>query len=364
MSAQVIHEAESTRQHARYKIPAKLMIGEQSFDIEDWSVSGLSVRLPDKLTQSPHIKARMVFNFGEINTALDLELELIHRGNDKTGSGYRFVHLKQSQIAVLHHVINAYLSGDIVDAGELIEIVKRDAFSVQDKDKKITQISGEPNRLLFRFRQIIGAFALLIVLVSLISLIVYSLYNRLFIIKSVAASVNAHVIVVRSPRASYFEALPVIKKNAEIKPGELLATLQLINGGAANIESPCHCRIIKEHLLYKQFVKEGEPLLTLLPINNENLFIEAKFSYKDVSKLALNQLTEIKLMNGQQITGSVSKIQSSESVERKHTTPLKTIPSNPVSYVNVFITPTKKISINLLGSAAIVSIDSFTYKDK
>jgi len=363
MSAHVIHEAESSRQHARYKIPTKLIIDGKYYDVVEWSVSGLSVCLPEKLIQASHIKARMAFDFGEIHTVLDVELEKLHINKEKIKVGYRFVNLKQSQIAVFHHVINAYLGGEIIDAGEVIEIVKRDAFSVK-RDNLLSPTPSGKSNFLFQFKRILGALALLLVLISILSIIFYNVYQRLFVVESIAANVNAPVMVVRSPIASYFKAFPVVKNNNEVSPGELLATLQLINGGAANIESPCHCKIIKIHTPYRQFVDEGEPLITLLPIENGDLFIEAKFNYKDISKLALNQQAEIKFVNGQVITGVVTKIMSAETVELRHVAPLKNISPTAVSYISVIIEPDTKLNIDLLGSAATVNIDGFVASDK
>lgn len=360
MTAQVIHEAENSRQHARYQIPAKLIIDYQPFDIANWSVSGLAVKLPADKTQFPQLNGRMVFDFGDLATGVDVQLEELPENSANGIQGYRFINIKRSQVAMLHHVINAYISGDIIDTGDMIEIVRRDAFSSVDKDQKVAQISGHENTLAFRLRQIFGTLAILVLLISIIGFIGYSLYNRIFILNSISASVNAEVVVVKSPRASYFDALPVMSKGATIKRGELLATVHLINGGVANIESPCDCKIIDIHVPFKQFVDEGEPLLTMIPEKDGDLFIEAKFSFEDVEQLTLNQRAEIKFVNGTIMSGTVNKISNSETLEYKHSSPLKNIASTPVSYANVLIIPDTKIPVDLLGSVATVSIDSFT----
>ncbi len=359
MVAQITHEAENSRQHARFKLPVKLVVGSQTHSLIDWSVSGLTVQLPKEVTESKIIAGRLAFRFDLVSTSMPIELEEIHRNEDKGTIGYRYINLRRSQISILHHVINAYLSGEIVDTGSVIQIVKKDAFTLQDKDKKISQNLGLQNRLLFRFKQIAGALALIVTLLGLLSFIGYSIYNRVFILNSVAASVNAPVVIVRSPRSSYFDKIPSIKKDSKLKEGDLLATLRLVNGGVANIVSPCDCKIISSHVPFKQFVAEGEPLFTLLPIKGGDLFIEAKFDYKDVNKLAINQPATIQFINGEQVKGSVSNILSSESLEFKHSTPLKSISSTPVNHAKVVIIPEAKPSINLLGTVATVSIDSF-----
>ncbi|NOQ63136.1 MAG: HlyD family efflux transporter periplasmic adaptor subunit [Methyloprofundus sp.] len=363
MTAQVIHEAENSRQHARYQIPARLVIDHKAYPIANWSVSGLAVKLPPEVTKSALLKGRLVFNFGDIDTVIDIELENVP-GNRPDGLfGYRFIHIKRTQVAMLHHVINAYISGDLIHTGDMIEIVRRDAFTSVDKDKKVAEMSGERNQVVFRLRQILGSLAILALLLSLVAFISYTLYNRLYVLKSVAASVNGEVVIVKSPRASYFDALPAMKKGASVKRGDLLANVHLINGGTANIESPCDCTILDVHVPYKQFVDEGAPLITMIPQKGGDLFIEAKFSFEDVEQLSLNQRAEIKFVNGNMIAGTVKKIYSSETVEFKHSTPLKNIASTPVSYVNVLIIPDTKLPLELLNSVATVSIDSFKSND-
>ena len=361
MVAQVTHEAENSRQHARFKLPVKLILGPKAHSLIDWSVSGLTVKLSKEESESKTIVGRLAFRFDLISTSIPIELEEIHR-NESQGTitiGYRYINLRRSQISILHHVINAYLSGEIVDTGSVIQIVKKDAFTAQGKDKKLTESLGIQNKFFFRFRQIVGALALLIALLGLLSFITYSIYNRLFIVNSVAASVNAPVVVVRSPRGSYFDKVPSINRDSKLKKDDLLATLRLVNGGVANIVSPCDCKIISSHVPYKQFVTEGEPLFTLLPVKDGDLFIEAKFDYKDVNKLAINQIATIQFVNGEQMKGSVSNILSSESLEFKHSAPLKSISSTPVNYAKIVITPETKLNIELLGTVATVSIDSF-----
>jgi alginate biosynthesis protein Alg44 len=359
MVAQVTHEAENSRQHARFKLPVKLIVGSKAHSLIDWSVSGLTVKLSKEDSESKTVVGRLAFRFDLISTSIPIELEEIHRNEDQGTTGYRYINLRRSQISILHHVINAYLSGEIVDTGSVIQIVKKDAFTAQGKDKKLTQSLGVQNKFFFRFRQIVGALALLIALLGLLSFIAYSIYNRLFIVNSVAASVNAPVVVVRSPRGSYFDKVPSINKDSKLKKDDLLATLRLVNGGVANIVSPCDCKIISSHVPYKQFVTEGEPLFTLLPVKDGDLFIEAKFDYKDVNKLTINQIATIQFVNGEQMKGSVSNILNSESLEFKHSTPLKSISSTPVNYAKIVITPETQLNIELLGTVATVSIDSF-----
>ncbi|QKQ27106.1 hypothetical protein [Candidatus Reidiella endopervernicosa] len=53
MTTQIVHEAEYSRQHARFRIPAKLIMGGNPYEIEEWSVSGLSaIKIPQEIGAS------------------------------------------------------------------------------------------------------------------------------------------------------------------------------------------------------------------------------------------------------------------------------------------------------------------------
>ncbi len=361
MVAQVSHEAEVSRQHARYKIPAKLIIDFKGYSLIDWSVSGLRVKLPEEISELKIRKAQLEFTFENVSTSTFIEIEEVARDKEEGITGYRYINLERSQIAVLHHVINAYLSGEIIDTGSIIEIVKRDAFTSNEKSKKLTEKLDRKSMFFFQFKRIVGTLALLATLLSLLGFVGYSIYNRIFTLNSVTASVNAPVVIVRSPQGSYFEKIAEIQEYSRLKKGDLLATLRFVNGGVANILSPCDCIVISSHLSYKQFVNQGEPLFTLLPEKEVEVFIEAKFDFGDVKRLAIGQVATIQFVNGKQKKGVISNILSSETLVLKHASPLKNIRSTPVNYAKVIIMPKTKINLDLLGTVATVSIDSFNH---
>jgi len=44
--SQVAHEAEVQRQHTRYRIPLRCELRGASFEVQDWSIGGLSINEP------------------------------------------------------------------------------------------------------------------------------------------------------------------------------------------------------------------------------------------------------------------------------------------------------------------------------
>jgi len=367
MTTQVIHEAEYTRQHARYRVPARLRIetspnfaaGQYEIDVNEWSVSGLSLKgLPDLLQQKRQLKGQLIFTFGGIDTVVEVELELVHREKDENLNGYRFVNLGRPQLATLHHIIHASLNGDIVDAGGVIEVLKRDAF--KGAPGKAADSGTRP--LGVRVREAVRRIFLLLVFLSvvmaLLAFIGYTSYQRMFVVASMAAHVDGPVVIVRAPQASYFEPVSQLQDSEEVKEGELMATLKLTGGGSAMVVSPCDCRVLGRHRLHHEFVARAEPLWTLFP-KQASPYITAKYAFKEVEKLSPGQKASIRLADGEQIQGTIVRILSGQSIEREYAAPLKEVTTNPVAYADVIIQPDKELSTDLLGVAASVKIDTF-----
>ena len=380
---QLRHEAEYTRRHARYQIPAKFVYHGILLKVFDWSVSGLSLRqpsdlptsqsdmsvvehfmktkgysLPEEIRAQRHLSGRLIFDFNGIETAIDVELEKVYEIEGDNKIGYRFVNLDRPQIAVLHQVINAYLNGDIVAVDDVLDVIKRDAFSPKPTTIESTSTRSPWQRFMFQVRRFSGLAAMLLVLAGLLALIGNGIYHRLFIVESMAAEVDGPITVLRSLGNGIAKLTP-IQPGQEVKPGQVLATLKLRNGGGNVIESPCHCRIVSWHLLDGNFVAEGEPVVTLLPVD-QNLYVDAKFDAKTAEKLVIGAPAEIRLASGQTITGTLHSLRSGASLELERAAPLQSVSTHPVMYLNAVIKPDQPLDWRLLGNAAFVEVDLFS----
>lgn len=360
MTAQIIHEAEHTRQHARYQIPTLFVTGNHRLPVNEWSVSGLSLeKAPEELRQQQVLKGRLVFDFGEVDTSIEIELELMHHDQEQQLSGYRYVNLGRVQLSTLHQMVNAMLSGDVVDAGEVIEVIKRDAFTPLGVDQTAHEKKSWAARFFTRLRRLTVFLLFLVIVVALLAFIALSTYNRLFVLESIAARVDGPLVVIRAPMAGYFNPLDTAVANQKLEIGDLLATIRLIGGGSTSIVSPCHCRVVSGHILNQAFAKQGESLLTLMPLE-EQLFVIAQFDFTQVSKLVIGQSAQIHLVTGEVLTGKVSAVRSGQPVELRHAAPLNNIPVRPIAFADVIIEPVQSLDINLLGSVASVTIDTFS----
>lgn len=354
---QIQYEAEHTRRHTRYRIPAHFECQGHRIKVHDWSASGLSLKqMPDELQMRKHLRGRMIFDFNKIETAIQVELEKSHENEHR--SGYSFVNLERPQLATLHQIINAYLSGDIVVTGDIINVIKRYAFSPKGSAELLANQQSTWSKLWQKARRVAGLGLMVSLLAVLLALIGNGIYQRLFVVESLAAEIDGPIKVVRSMGPGVVQ-LDGFHPGDEVHPGQILATIKLRNGGGAVVESPCHCRLVTQHVVEGDFTAQGEPLFTLIPTRG-NLFIDAKFDAKEAEKLTLGAPAQIRLSSGEIISGTLRSLRSGAALELDRAAPLKSVPIHPVMYLNAVIEPKQPLPLSLLGSAVFVRVDQFS----
>ncbi len=356
MSLQLTHEAEQSRQHARYKIPVTIIRDGNAYQAVDWSVSGFALdNFPSQFLDNGILNVRLIFRFDGFETAMDLEAEIIWTDSETTRTGFRFVHMDSGQLSLLHYVIDACLSGEVVAAGDLLNVVRRDNFSTNTRNQK-AEAEQNASRKMKSVKKFVGFCLMLTLFSGLIFLVASTVYKRLYLVEGVAGVVDAPIIVVRAPQPSYLNLLNIQADN-EVTTGQSIAAMKLVGGGAVTIESPCQCRILRIHSLEKQFVDQGEPLLTLLPSGNQP-YINSEIGLEAMAKMKLGDPAKIRLVNGEEYQGKIKQIMLGETLERRHTAVLNPAASNTMSMGKVVIETEKPIDIQFIGMPAVVAINT------
>ena len=162
MVVQVKHEAEVSRQHARYRIPAKIEIEGHEYELSEWSVSGFSANGVggDLSTWSTHRHGTMIFDLESFRLSLKLEFEILQHDPQAGLLRVRFVNVARGNLSLLHYVINAYLSGEVVTAGDILTIAGRDGFIKKNLDERLEAPLSGLARLRRRTGRAIGHLAL------------------------------------------------------------------------------------------------------------------------------------------------------------------------------------------------------------
>jgi len=350
---QIVHEAEITRQHARYKIPATIEIEGKRYKVYDWSVSGVGIiGLPDEIYQKRFVTGKMIFKFDDFETVIDnLKIEfVVKRPNDVVGG--RFTELTPQQIAILNQIISAYLAGDIITEDDIIHAVTRANFT-QKKEVK-TKVDKK--------KSILVLILLWTVILFLVLFLLYVMYQRTYIVKSENAFFDANMTILRSPSPSYISFTKELKEGQHVKLNEELYYSNIIYGGVKVVKSPVEGDIFKVLIHNNDFRNVGEPIVSILDKNYE-IFIVANVLHKDLEKINIGDIARVQLPNGDEFYAKVSKILFPYDIVEQHSRPLENIYNQARNYDRVILKPIHyRPSTELIGSSAVVIIDSFLNK--
>jgi len=304
VNANVVHESEAQRQHARVKIPAKLRLltGQPNAPlvrVEDLSAGGLSYIAP--INQRPAvgevIKGRMQFLIDNLGLAMDIEMQ-IRSADAVTGRvGCQFQNLEQQDIATLRHLITSHLSGDIVSMGEVLATLQRDNFTKARKQKG----SGGGMSAFARLRAVTFSAGIFVVGLVAFGFILKSVYGLYFVSHATAGVVSVASLDVTMPREGTVQSL--VSVNGEVAKGAPLASfntsmLEMLKDHLSDTQlqpakieelfarqlsgtltSPCDCVVSKQLIPDGQFAGKGAVIFQLVPRNTQ-ADIEARFTYR------------------------------------------------------------------------------------
>lgn len=303
MNANVVHESEAQRQHARVKIPAKLrFFGSDGTAhiarVEDLSAGGLCFNAGQQTLKIGEVqKGRLQFVIDNLGLAMDVELQVRSFDPRSGRAGCQFQNLEQQDIATLRHLITSHLSGDIVTMGEVLATLQRDNFT---KARKVKD-GGSGMTFFGRMRAV--TFSLGIFLVGLVAFgfIFKSVYGLYFVSHATAGVVTVPSMDVTMPRegtvkslagtdgvlakgaplasfsTSMLEMLKDHLDDAQLQPSKVedLFARQL----SGTLTSPCDCIIAKQLVADGQFAGKGAVIFQLVPRNTEAT-VDARFSYR------------------------------------------------------------------------------------
>jgi alginate biosynthesis protein Alg44 len=348
-SPQIVHEAEITRQHARYKLPATLEIDGKKFELEDWSISGCAIKnLPDNIFDKKFTTGKIIFKFDDFETVVDkLKLEFVIRKPD--GSvGCRFTELTPQQLSILNQIIASFLAGDIVTQDDIIHAVTR---TITYKKKEKPKVNKKKASLILIF--------IYFVVFILLMFLGYVVYKRVFVVQTANTYVDANLTVIRAPAPTYIYYPKKHFIGEKVKTGDMLLTSYLVAGGVQKIASPINGSIYKISALNGEFRNVAEPVLYLLPDNNASVYITAHVLHKNLIKLKIGDIATVVTPEQEKFYAKIIKIIPAHTVfqeKAKHL--LENIYNQPRNY-DTIILQTNHPLYNLINKSLFVTIDTF-----
>jgi alginate biosynthesis protein Alg44 len=303
VNANVVHESEAQRQHARVKIPAKLrFFGPDRTPVEarviDLSAGGLAFnagQLPLKVGDK--YKARLQFVIDNLGLAMDVELQVRSYDRETGRTGCMFQNLEPQDISTLRHLITSHLAGDIVTIGEVLATLQRDNFT---KARKIKD-GGHGMSAFGRMKAVTFSLGIFVVGLAAFGFIFKSVYGMYFVSHAQAGLVSVPGVNITMPRDGTVQSL--VKSDGVAAKGAPLATfstsmLDVLKGhleddqlAPAKVEelfgkqmtgtltSPCDCTVAQQMVANGQYASKGDVIFQLVPRNSE-ANVEARFSYR------------------------------------------------------------------------------------
>lgn len=355
---EIVHEAERQRQHVRIKLPVVVEIAGRAFTTDNWSVGGFRLvgMAKGDMPQRRSFPATLKFPFDGYEFSLSLTAEVRYRDDESGALGCRFNDLTRDQIAILVQVVNAYMAGDMVSAGTLLSVVRRENFGAPRNAKLIEHRPGFARRVVRATGRGVRLCVTLAVVAGLAAFLASTLYQRVFVVEASAAVVDAPIIVMRSPAPGLF--IPM-RRVGELAPeGEPIGSLELVGGGSINLDSPCTCRVIERVRLPREFAAPGEPVMTLLPAD-ARVTITAQVPMADARRLVIGHAAVIRFPDQSEARGRVRDVRNAVSLTVDRAAPMRYVPAEPRAYAEVVIEPEVPIGLDRLGAAAQVVVDTF-----
>ena len=361
VNANVVHESEAQRQHARVKIPAKLRLlnGQPNAPlvrVEDLSAGGLSFVAPATLRPAVGevIKGRLQFLIDNLGLAMDVDLQVRTIDSSTGRVGCQFQNLESQDISTLRHLITSHLSGDLISMGEVLATLQRDNFTKARKSKD----GGSGLSAFGRLRAVtfsIGIFAVGVIAFGFVAKSVYGMY---FVSHSTSGLVSVPSLDVTMPREGTVTSL--VAPNGNVAKGAPLATfntsmLDMLKGNldpdemqpakieelfgrqlAGTMTSPCDCVVAKQLVADGQYASKGQVIFQMVP-RNVAANVDARFTYRQFADV----------QPGARVTFQVAGEDGDHSGKIVSATALS--PADLSSDIRVQIQPDEAINSSLAG---------------
>ncbi|WP_263141256.1 PilZ domain-containing protein [Pseudomonas sp. RIT-PI-AD] len=306
VNVNVVHEAEAQRQHARVRIPAKVVYpGPDRQPIErsirDLSAGGFSFDLDKNKAQVGDFhQGRLQFQLDGMDLGIDVEFQVRAVDLDNGRAGCQFHNLRPREIATLRYLISAHLSGEMISVGDLLNTLQRENFTKPRKNS-----SGSGMDTFGRIKAVGFSLGIFLVGVAAFGYIFKSIYGLYFVTHAESAQISVPGLQVTMPREGTVQSLVplggIVEKGAPI--ASFSATmLEMLKGHLTeeqldpdNIEqlfgrqmkgtltSPCTCKVTQQLVADGQFASKGAAIFELVP-QDVQATIDARFPYSDFSQ--------------------------------------------------------------------------------
>lgn len=307
-ASNIVHEAETQRQHVRVRVPGTLEVeagdGRLKLRLQDLSAGGVgfSAAPGTTLRQGQRCAGYLKLAVEGLALAIPVRFHVMHFDSSSGRGGGSFQDLGKAEIATVRRIVTAALSGELVGVDDVLHTLSRNNFTTARKDGGG---SGEAKR-----GPRLGSVMLTLLFVAIgIGALLYAgneINGRLFGASAVSARVSGPSYAVTMPRDGVFRSL--VPADGEVKKGAPIgsyetsmldlvrdqvlsakldqATLDALLQHAVKgtITSPCDCRVHSLLSADGQYVGKGQSLAELVPTTFTPNIV-ARFRYPQAERV-------------------------------------------------------------------------------
>jgi mannuronan synthase len=290
MQPQIVHEAEVHRQHVRLKIPIQVEIDGVRYQVDDWSMGGFGVESVMTSRQpGEKFSARLFFPFEDFDMSMRFDARMVYSDQEHGRFGCTFLTISHDQSALFRYLIDAYLAGEVVSAGDILQVRGRENTALaryQPLDDLFPREESWSSAV--KRYGVYTGFG--VAGVALLAFVLFGIKERYFTIQVTNAYVDAPVVQVRAPIAG--RLISALQPGEPLVVGSLLGTIYGADGASVSLESPCDCEVLQRVGVNGQQYQVGDPLASLIQ-TDQPLMIRVQLPLEDVERLQVGDRAEI-----------------------------------------------------------------------
>lgn len=341
----VVHEAEAQRQHIRLKLPLQAIIEDISYTVLDLSVAGFSTEgLYPAPAAGAVLDVRLVFPFEGFEFTQAIRAQVVY-ASAAGRLGCRFTDMTMEQLSLLQFIVDAYISGEMVHAGDLLEVSRRNMFVAPRKLPAPDQPSGPLGAALHGLRRAATAGAVVLTGLLVFGYAALAVYELAFVTDGKGVVVSPEVQLARAQISGTLTP-QTSAKGQRVAVGELIAVIQAPDGTIKPVASDCDCLVANEPIPKGTFVSRGTVIARLVPPQAYTL-VEVHIPLERLEGIETGQRVRLELFGGQEPAwGSIDRVE-------RHTPIDGTVDT---TYGVIMIDPDTPLPSNAVGEPAVVQI--------
>lgn len=254
------YEAELQRQHPRYRLPMRARIDGRIYQVHDWSMNGFAIDAKG-FTAGKKVIADLTIPFSSYEFSLtDVPSEVLYSTDPIGRTSFVFLTLEDGQMSLLQYVTDAILSGEVVRAGDVLDVARRTDM-VKSKQVPPPPRLSTAARIAQLGRRAAATAGVAAIGAALIAFLSANVYDELYVVRPESAAVTAKTVNVAAPSIG---RITFLNEKREVSFGEPLMTVNPAVGNPITVESPCDCVQVDQRFANGDFVRTGDPVVRLM----------------------------------------------------------------------------------------------------